>query len=129
MMQSTLSILSIEDDCDLQQSITTYYRDCGYTVFEAGNGRKGLEIFKLKHPDLVVTDLRMPEMDGLSLIGEIAASNPDVPIIVISGTGNIHDSVEAMRKGAWDYVTKPINNFEDLEFAIKRVLRKLNQTE
>jgi DNA-binding NtrC family response regulator len=101
-----------------------YFSDLGYTVFEAENGKVGLDLFRELHPDLVFTDLRMPVMDGFAVIEGIAQESPETPIIVISGTGIITDAIRAMKLGARDYVVKPIHDFEELVLVVKRVLHE-----
>ncbi|MDM8536054.1 response regulator, partial [Desulfobacterales bacterium HSG17] len=90
----------------------------------ADNGKKALDIIKNIQPDLVLSDLRMPEMDGFSLIKIMQEKYPEIPVIVISGAGTLKDAVEAVRKGAWDYITKPFEDINDLERIINRVLER-----
>lgn len=118
----SISLLIIEDDHELRKGIAAYFRYTGYTIFEASDGRKGLELFKREKPDIVFTDLRMPTLDGFAVIKEITQQSPDTPIIVISGTGLISDAIQAMRLGAKDYVIKPIHEMEELELIVNRAL-------
>lgn len=103
---STTKLLIIEDEHHLRQGLAGYFSDLGYTVFEAENGKVGLDLFRELHPDLVFTDLRMPVMDGFAVIEGVAQESPETPIIVISGTGIITDAIRAMKLGARDYVVK-----------------------
>ncbi len=116
------SLLIIEDDHDLRKGIAAYFRDMGYAILEASEGREGLEVFEREHPELVLTDLRMPVLDGFAVIKELTRQSPDTPIIVISGTGAISDAIRAMRLGARDYVVKPIHDMEELELVVERAL-------
>ncbi len=122
MMSSKLLI--IDDESDFRESIALYLLDAGFTVFEASNGREGIEVFERERPDIVFTDLRMPIMDGFEVISGITALSPDTPIIVISGTGLVKEAIHAMRLGAIDYIIKPILVMDELRLAIKRVLRE-----
>jgi len=125
MLENQISILAIEDDADVRQSIAAFYKDYGYEVFEAENGAKGVEMFHALKPDLVFTDLRMPGMDGLEVVSTVCQASPDTPVIVISGTGQVRDSVEALRRGAWDYIAKPVIDFGELELAIRRAFERV----
>lgn len=125
MQHNNKTILTIEDDPDVRQSISAFYKDYGYAVLEAENGRQGLELFDCYKPDLVFTDLMMPEVGGLQVVSEIALKSPETPVIVISGTGEVRDSVEALRRGAWDYITKPVIDFGELELAIQRAFERV----
>lgn len=97
----------------------------GYSVVEAVNGRDGLDVFTRETPDIVFTDLQMPEMNGFEFITRLVEKYPETPVIVISGTGNIHSAIEAIRLGAWDYVTKPIESYEGLHIITRRVIERM----
>lgn len=114
MSEKNKTILTIEDDIDVRRGITAFLEYAGFNVLEADNGRKGIEMFERERPDLVLTDLKMPVMDGFSVISEIAERSPNVPVVVISGTGAVADAVEAMRRGAWDFITKPVSDLNEL---------------
>lgn len=115
-------ILTIDDESYIRQSIKAYLEDFGFTVFEAENGKKGLEIFESNEIDLVLLDLRMPEMNGLEVLKIIKQKSPDTPLIVASGTGNISAVVEALHLGAWDYILKPIEDMNVLYHAVTKSL-------
>ena len=124
MMQKPAVILTIDDDNLIRESFRLYLEDCGYQVQEAENGRVGLEMIHESVPDLVLLDLRMPEVDGLEVLQEVDDKYPDLPVIVISGTGFVGDAVEAMRQGAWSYLLKPIDDFNALQCAVEQALEK-----
>ncbi|MBC7964214.1 MAG: sigma-54-dependent Fis family transcriptional regulator [Steroidobacteraceae bacterium] len=119
-----IKLLIIDDELDFRESIALYFLDAGYTVFEASNGREGLDVFERERPDIVFTDLRMPVMDGFEFIAELSALNPDTPIIVISGVGLVEEVIHAMRLGARDYIVKPILDMDELKLVIMRALRE-----
>lgn len=121
-MDNPARILSIEDEDTVRRSIVGYLEDSGYEMLEAENGRIGLEVFEEEKPDLVLCDLRMPELDGLSVLAEITRSSPETPFIIVSGTGDMHDAVEALKLGAWDFITKPIQDMEVLEHSVIKAL-------
>lgn len=117
-------ILTIEDVDSVRRSIVTYLTDSGYDVVEAENGRVGLERLLVDKPDVVLCDLRMPELDGLYVMAEIAKFLPETPVIVVSGTGEIQDAVNSLRLGAWDYIMKPIQDMAILEDSLKKALER-----
>ncbi len=121
---SKFKILTIDDEFYIRQSIRTYLEDYGFNVVEAENGCQGLEIFASEKPDLVVLDLRMPEMDGLQVLKEIKKKSADIPLVVASGTGNIAAVVEALHLGAWDYILKPIEDMSILYHSIQKCLKE-----
>lgn len=117
-----VKVLIIEDERPVRESFRYYLEDLNYEVQEADEGKRGLELFSQHRPDLVITDLRMPNMGGHSVLAEITKTAPDIPLIVVSGTGNITDTVEALRLGAWDYLLKPVSDLAMLEHAILKAL-------
>lgn len=118
------TILTIDDEESVRKSFKRYLEDLDYVVFEASNGKTGLDIFLEKNPDLVLIDLRMPEVDGFDVITRIKEKSPDTPLIVISGAGNINDVVESIHKGAWDYLMKPINDISILKHTIDKAFER-----
>lgn len=123
-MSTTKRILVIDDDRVIRQSIAAYLADSGYEVMLADDGRTGLDAFRVERPDLIVCDLRMPGLDGISVLHQISAEDQETPIIVISGAGVMADVVEALRLGASDYLIKPILDLEVLEHSIERSLER-----
>ncbi|MEE4252827.1 MAG: response regulator, partial [Desulfuromusa sp.] len=118
------TILTIDDEENIRDSFRMFLEDYDYRIIEAKNGREGLEIFAQEAPDLVLCDLRMPEVDGLEVIEKIKKESPDTPIIVVSGTGIIGDAIEAIRCGAWNYLLKPIQDMPVLLHAINQALER-----
>jgi two-component sensor histidine kinase/CheY-like chemotaxis protein len=117
-------ILTIDDEDIIRESIEAYLEDSGFAVIHAENGRVGLEVFRREKPDLVLVDLRMPEVDGLDVLARVTTESPLTPIIVVSGTGVLQDAIEALRLGAWDYVTKPVQDMAVLEHAVTKALER-----
>ncbi len=117
-------ILTIDDEENIRNSFKMFLEDYDYHVLEAKNGREGLEVFAQEKPDLVICDLRMPEVDGLEVIEKITKESPDTPIIVVSGTGIIGDAIEAIRSGAWNYLLKPIPDMTVLLHAINQSMER-----
>ncbi len=117
-------ILTVDDESYIRQSIRTYLEDYGFQVFEAENGRQGLAVFEKEKPDLVLLDLRMPEMDGLQVLENLRMQAPGIPVVVASGTGNIAAVVDALHLGAADYILKPIEDMKVLYYSVKKCLEK-----
>ncbi len=124
MSDRVIRILTIDDEENIRTSFRLYLEDFDYEVIEAKNGREGLELFAREKPDLVLCDLRMPEIDGLEVLSKIREESPETPIIVASGTGVISDAIEAIRRGAWNYLLKPIQDLSVLQHAIDQALER-----
>lgn len=124
MTETGLRILLIDDEELLREALAVYLEHKGFVVLEAANGRLGLERFVAERPDAVLVDLGMPEMGGLEVLARLRELSPDTPSIVVSGTGVLHDALEAIKRGAWDYVTKPIADMEVLGLAVDHALER-----
>lgn len=124
-LYTTHKVLIVDDDELIRMVMRTIFEESDLTVVEAGNGREGLEVFARENPDIVFTDLQMPEMNGFMFISRLREKSPGTPVIVISGTGNIQSAIEAIRLGAWDYITKPIESAEGLHIITRRVVEKM----
>ena len=118
--KTPIKILIVDDESALRESIVAYLEDSGFVICEAANGKEGLERFIREKPDLVLTDIQMPVMNGLAFLSEIVKISPKTPVVVVSGAGGMDDAIEAMRCGAWDYVTKPVVDLAILEYIIKK---------
>lgn len=125
MAIKSYTVLTIEDEALIRDSFRFYLEDYGYKILEAENGREGLEIIRSHRPDVVLLDLRMPEMDGLEVLQQVRVEKPELPVIVISGTGFIGNVAEAMRQGACNYLLKPIADFDILRYALEQALEKV----
>lgn len=115
------SILIVEDEQLLRESLAELLRDEGYQVTQAGDGRQARELVLQQPFDLVLTDIRMPEMDGMTLLSHIQQIAPQTPVVVITAFGTVESAVSAMRRGAADYLLKPVQ-FEDVLLRVKRAL-------
>jgi DNA-binding NtrC family response regulator len=122
-----LTVLAIEDDEGVRQSIASYLEDIGLKVIQASGGREGIELFERLSPDIVFTDLMMPEVDGLVVLEEISKKSPETPVVVISANSSVTYAIEAVRKGAWDYITKPIRDFSELDQLIMKMMSRAGE--
>ncbi len=118
------TILIIDDEIVIRQTYADFLEDRDFNVLTAEDGRIGLEILKEAHPDLILTDLRMPEINGFEVLQRAREISPDTPLIVISGTGQISDSIQALRLGAWDYILKPVEDMSIVTHAVDQALEK-----
>ncbi|MCW8908480.1 MAG: EAL domain-containing protein [Sedimenticola sp.] len=122
------TILTIDDEQAVRESFHLYLEDFGFTVLEAENGRIGIRLFDELRPDLVLVDLRMPEVDGLQVLDHVVSRSPDTPVLVVSGTGVIDDVIEALHLGAWDYLLKPVQDLSVLLHAVRKNLERSRLT-
>ncbi|MCK5094251.1 MAG: response regulator, partial [Spirochaetes bacterium] len=122
--ENTARILIIDDQKIVRRSILDYLEDHGFAVTEAENGRIGLELFKKNKPDLVLVDLRMPEIDGFEVLAGVTKESPETPAIVISGSDEIKDVVKSLHMGAWDYLLKPIQDLSVLLHTVQKNMER-----
>jgi two-component system nitrogen regulation response regulator NtrX len=100
-------ILIIDDEKAIRKTLTEILSFEGYKIDEAADGEEGLKKFRDKSYDLVLCDIKMPKLDGIEFLQKAGEINADIPVIMISGHGNIETAVEAVKKGAFDYISKP----------------------
>ena len=120
-MATTPTLLLIDDDASLRRVTEYNLKDDGYAVITACDGREGLERFRAERIDLVLSDVRMPELDGMDLLPQLKAMQPDLPVIMLTAHGTIAAAVEAMRLGAFDYLTKPFTR-DQLRASVRKAL-------
>jgi len=117
------NILIVDDDQDVREVLSDVVKNMGKHSITASDGREGLKRFQ-EHPvDLVITDLKMPEMDGTVLLKEIKRMDKDAVVIVLTGYPSIDTAVETIKEGAYDYLTKPLRVAE-IEVVIERALER-----
>jgi len=101
------NILIIDDEKAIRKTLSEILSYEGYKIDEAGDGEEGFRKFRENEYDVILCDIKMPKMDGIEFLEKAKESNPDLPIIMISGHGTIETAVEAVKKGAYDYISKP----------------------
>ncbi|WP_018612216.1 sigma-54-dependent transcriptional regulator [Segetibacter koreensis] len=101
------TILIIDDERAIRKTLNEILGFEGYKIDEAADGEEGLKKFQSATYDVVLCDIKMPKLDGIEFLNKAFAINPDVPVIMISGHGNIETAVEAVKKGAFDFISKP----------------------
>lgn len=117
-------LLIIDDEEGIRDVFASYLGSLGYRVSKAKDGRSGIDACRKLKPELVLCDLRMPGMDGLEVLAVLTREFPEMPVIVVSGMGAFADAISALKLGAWDYVTKPIEDFAVLEHAVDKALER-----
>jgi DNA-binding NtrC family response regulator len=115
------SILIIDDQESLRHFLERAMTDAGHDVRAAGTGQEGMRLFREQCPDLVLTDLKLPDTTGIDLLTRFKEETPQVPVILMTAFGEIRNAVEAMKQGAYDYLTKPVN-LEQVTMVVDKAL-------
>ena len=121
-MGGKIRILTVEDEPVVRTSMVAYLEDRGYQAIEAEDGPQALQLFRDQRPEVVLCDLRLPGMDGLEVLSTITEESPETPVIIVSGANRMSDAIQALKRGAWDYIAKPITDLEILDTAVIRSL-------
>ena len=123
-MSDRLKVLVIDDEAAFRENIVDFLEDIDCEVHEAEDGVAGLERLAALAPDVVLLDLNMPRLKGFEFLARMREVAPETPVLVISGVGLVDEAVRAVRAGAWDYLSKPIESPDILEQTINRALDK-----
>lgn len=115
-------ILIIDDEAPILELMTQLCKGMGHEVMAFQTGKEGVAALKRESPDLAIVDLRIPDMDGLAIVEKCADEHPEMPIVMVTGFGTVETAVEAMKLGAFDYMTKPFE-LDDLQRTINRGLK------
>ena len=124
MTKEISTILLVDDEDDIREVVGMSLADIGYTVHSAENGEDALRLFHKLGPPIVMTDIKMPGIDGIELLQIIKRENPDTEVVMITGHGDMDLAVKSLKYEATDFITKPIN-VDALEIALKRVQDKI----
>ena len=122
--KENMKLLLVDDEAGIRKVLSITLSDIGYEVFTAENGDQALEIFREKFPPIVLTDIKMPGMDGIELLQKIKLESPDSEVIMITGHGDMDLAIKSLKYRAIDFVTKPIND-DVLEIALNRAREKI----
>ena len=117
-------ILIVDDDRDLRLSLRDILESNGFSSAMASSGRLAVELFRQDRPDAVLLDLNMPDMNGIETMGELKRIDPDIPIIFVTGFGDIPTAVETIKQGAYDFIVKP-PKYDRLILTLNRAIDKL----
>ncbi len=118
------SILLVDDESDIREVLTIALMDMGYNVFEAEDATTALQVFEKEKPPIVLTDIKMPGMDGIELLQRIKRENAETEVIMITGHGDMNLAIKSLKNDATDFITKPIN-VDALEIALGRAVDKI----
>jgi len=121
-------VMVVDDEENIREVLSNYLKTIGYEVVTANDGQDALDKFKDGEYDLIISDLLMPSVDGLELLKKIREQDREVIFLMITGYPSIETAVEAIKKGAYDYITKPFN-MEDVKLRIERAFEKKNLKE
>jgi two-component system nitrogen regulation response regulator NtrX len=116
-------VLIVDDEEGIRESLSGIFEDEGFDVFASSSGEEALRILKEQNPDLILLDVWLPGIDGIQTLNEVKKLKPDLPVIMISGHGNIELAVKATRMGAYDFLEKPLS-LERVLLAAKRALER-----
>ncbi|MCD8567228.1 MAG: response regulator [Geovibrio sp.] len=123
------SILYVEDEDSIRERLSRFLQRRTQTLYQASNGREGLEMFLEHKPDIIITDIRMPVMDGLSMAEQIREHNTDIPIIITTGHNDEEFFLRSIDIGIDKYIKKPINFKEFIQVLIRTAKTVIQQKE
>jgi two-component system, NtrC family, response regulator HydG len=119
-MKPRARILIVDDEADVLSNWVRVLERDGHSCVTTTDGERALALLESEHPDVVLTDLQMPRVDGLAVLRRAVELDPDVVVVVITGHGTVQSAVEAMRAGAFDYLTKPLPSNDALRLVVER---------
>ena len=105
MVQDPRTLLIVDDDAAMRQMLASLFSEQGYAVREAASADAAVDLAKERDLDVVLSDIRMPGMSGIAMVGELRRVRPETPVVLMTAFGSIDSAVEAMRAGAFDYIT------------------------
>lgn len=117
-------ILVVDDEQSSRIPLTELLENSGYSVMSGSSGIEALEIIKNNLPDLIITDIKMPKMDGITLFKKVKKQFPDIPVIIITAFGSIEGAIDSMKSGVVDYILKPLN-FDDVLLKVLSVFKNI----
>jgi signal transduction histidine kinase/FixJ family two-component response regulator len=120
-------LLLVDDEAGLRTVLGISLKDAGYEVLSAGDGRTGLDLFREHRPPIVLTDIKMPVMDGVELLKQIKQIAPETEVIMLTGHGDMELAIECLKLEATDFITKPIRD-DMLQIALKRATEKIRMS-
>ena len=118
---SGAKLLVVDDDSLIRRSLGEMLRHEGYFVFEAATAAEAMKVASGTELALVISDFNMPETDGMQLLRELRSKKPELPVVLVTGYGTVEQAVEAMKNGAYDYVSKPILD-DEMKMVVKRAI-------
>jgi response regulator RpfG family c-di-GMP phosphodiesterase len=116
-------ILIVDDDAQVREVLHQIFLSANYHCLLAANGKEGLDIFRASHPPLIVTDLKMPVLDGIGLLEGVREADDDAAVVVLTGAPDVKTAIDSLKLGAYDFIMKPVN-VDELLFAAERALER-----
>ncbi|MGE4555528.1 MAG: DNA-binding response regulator [Desulfovibrionaceae bacterium] len=126
-VKSASRILLVDDDRSFRLFLRDFLEEIGFLVVEAEDGLSGVEAFRKEKPEALLVDLRMPALDGLEVLDAVVQEAPEIPVIIISGAGDMDDAIQSLRRGAWDYIIKSPKATETLAEVLGKALEQSRQ--
>jgi DNA-binding NtrC family response regulator len=117
------TILIVDDESSQRQILAGFLKQKGYGILEAASADKAIELVRKSIIDVILTDYKMPDKNGLELLKEVRRINPETAVVMVTAFGTIEDAVRAMKEGAYDYLTKPID-LDELDLLVKRIIER-----
>lgn len=115
------NILVIDDEAAQRDVLTGYLKKKGYKIFSASSGKEGIEITKNNPVDIILSDFKMPDLNGIEVLEKVKEINPEISLVIVTAYGTVENAVKAMRLGAFDYISKPVD-LDELDLMIERII-------
>jgi two-component system response regulator AtoC len=112
-------LLIVDDEPNVRRVLGTRLEQAGFTTTRAASGEQALDLVRAQDPDLVITDLKMPGMDGMELLCRLQRAFPEIPVVMLTAHGTVDNAVAAMKRGACDFITKPFDKQRVIELVTK----------
>jgi DNA-binding NtrC family response regulator len=119
------NILIIDDEAAQRDILTGYLKKKGYKIFSASSGKEGIEIAKNNSVDIILSDFKMPDLNGIEVLEQVKKINPEISFVIVTAYGTVENAVRAMRLGAFDYISKPVD-LDELDLMIERIIEHKN---
>jgi two-component system NtrC family response regulator len=119
------NILVIDDEATQRDVLTGYLKKKGYKIFSASSGREGIEIAGRNPVDIILSDFKMPDLNGIEVLERVKIINPEISFVIVTAYGTVENAVKAMRLGAFDYISKPVD-LDELDLMIERIIEHKN---
>lgn len=119
------NILVIDDEAAQRDVLTGYLKKKGYKIFSASSGKEGIEITKINTVDIILSDFKMPDLNGIDVLEQVKKINPEISFVIVTAYGTVENAVKAMRLGAFDYISKPVD-LDELDLMIERIIEHKN---
>ena len=119
------NILVIDDEAAQRDVLTGYLKKKGYQIFAASSGKEGIEITKNEPVDIILSDFKMPDLNGIEVLEQVKKMNPEISFVIVTAYGTVENAVKAMRLGAFDYISKPVD-LDELDLMIERIIEHRN---